>query len=94
MIQATAISKWGIKPEDAPAGDYRFTEVAAETKEAAIERAERVCTRLGQGFAVVWDEGGNERRAKVLETGQEMSWLEFLREHGVTIGLLRKDEQV
>jgi hypothetical protein len=86
-VQATAISKWGTKPPGAPDGEYRFTEAAGETKEAAIERAERVNARLGGAFAVVWDEG-DSRQVRMASSGEEMSWEDFLTRHGVEVGLL------
>jgi hypothetical protein len=87
-VQATAISKWGaIRPPGSPEGDYRFTEVAAETKEAAIQRAEKVNATFGSAFGVVWDEEDGTRRTRLAD-GREMPWEDCLDKYGVQLGLI------
>jgi hypothetical protein len=82
-FQATAIYKL-------PGDRYQLTEVAAETKQAAIARAERVAGRLGEAFAVAWDltedprnpdEAFEPDRMAKLIGGPEMSWEAFWDAH-------------
>jgi hypothetical protein len=94
-IQATAIYRRSSHSVGMPGGGaFGFHEVVADDKVTAIARAEKVAKRLGEGFAVAWDltempEGETGVRwVKLLATGQEMPWDDFVAAHGAEIGLL------
>jgi len=73
-VQATAIND--------DKGVLVFTEVRADTLEAAQERAERVCRNLAKAgrepVGIGYDTNGiGTRRVRLLD-GAEMSWNDFL----------------
>jgi hypothetical protein len=76
-VQATAIND--------DKGTLIFTEVRAETVEAARERASRVCQRLGKAgrepVGIGYDIGRNRRVRLIDDT--ELGWNEFLASKGL-----------
>jgi hypothetical protein len=78
-VQATAIND--------DKGILVFTEVRAETMEAAQQRADRVCRNLGKAgrepIGIGYDTNGlGTRRVRLLD-GTELSWNDFLANHGL-----------